>query len=207
MAAQCFRVRKNTVKGRNSRLSTSSGSGIVPAMKLPMIIASLFALLCAGCAADQVVVQETAPKVEATTRAFTPTCRPVSEEFARRLRGDYKLADSLDDPAKTRSADVMAAGFCDTANVRHVIESREKSLLYCFEEEATSSDGRIVMRWELGSTGKVQHLCVSEDTVKSVEVQNCLNQRISLMRFKPSSEGPCMITWPFVFKRGSGIGR
>ena len=172
-----------------------------------MIMACLVALFATGCATEQVVVREQAPEAAPTLRAFTPACKPLSEEFARRLRGDYKLADSLYDPAKTRSADVVAAGFCDTADVRHVIESREKSLLYCFEEVSSSSDGRIVMRWELGSTGKVQHLCVAEDSVRSVEVQNCLNQRISLMRFKPASEGPCLITWPFVFKRGSGIGR
>ena len=44
---------------------------------------------------------------------------------------------------------MLAAGFCDTADVRYVIESREKSLLL-LEAEVSSSDGRIVMRWELG---------------------------------------------------------
>ena len=176
-------------------------------MKGFIITASLLAFVLVGCASESKIAKKTEREAVAPTRALTPECRPVSEEFARRLRGDYKFADSLDDPAKTRSADVLAAGFCDTADVRYVIESREKSLLYCFEAEASSSDGRIVMRWELGSTGKVQHLCVDEDTVKSVKVQNCLNQRISLMRFKPASDGPCMITWPFVFKRGSAFGR
>ena len=176
-------------------------------MKVMKTTACLLVILLSGCAAEMAAVQDTKKEVVAPTRAITPECKPVSEEFARRLRGDYKLADSLDDPAQTRSADVVAAGFCDTGDVRRVIEGREKSLLFCFESEGTSSDGRIVMRWELGSTGKVQHLCVVEDSVNSTEVQNCLNQRISLMRFKAASEGPCMITWPFVFKRGSKFGR
>ena len=161
-----------------------------------------------GCATDVVVAPTEQAVNDAPIRSFTPECKPISEEFGRRLRGDYKMADSLDDPARTRSTDGVAAGFCDTANVRRVIESREKSLLFCFEsDEEASSDGRVVMRWELGSTGKVQHLCVVTDSVKSATVQNCLNQRISLMRFKPATDGPCMITWPFVFKRGSQFGR
>lgn len=178
-------------------------------MKVLLTTGFAFALCFSGCATkDGAVKTEAVQQTEtAPVRSLTPACKPVSEEFARRLRGDDKLAASLDDPAKTRSTDVVAAGFCDSSDVRRVIEAREKSLLYCFESVKSSTDGRIVMRWELGSTGKVQHLCLSQDTVGSVDVQNCLNQRISLMRFKPATDGPCLITWPFVFKRGSAFGR
>jgi hypothetical protein len=102
----------------------------------------------------------------------------------------------------------VAAGFCDTGDVRRVIESRAKGFLLCFESDpATPAKGRIVMRWEINRAGKVADLCLIEDSVKSQVVQDCLTARISMLRFRPVVEGRCLMQWPFVFKRGLQFGR
>ena len=61
-------------------------SGIVPHERF-YITASLLAFVLVGCASESKIAKKTEEKA-GSTRALTPECRPVSEEFARRLRGD-----------------------------------------------------------------------------------------------------------------------
>jgi hypothetical protein len=86
--------------------------------------------------------------------------------------------------------------------VRSVVMGMTRGFRACFEaDKQAASEGRVVFRWEISPQGKATGLCLESDSLQSPVTRDCLYQRVKMLRFAEPKRGPCLIRWPFVFRR------
>jgi TonB family protein len=94
----------------------------------------------------------------------------------------------------------------DKAMLARVVKGRLRSIQACYEKELKrnpSLKGRIVVRFTIGTTGRVTSVDIDENSLNG-EVANCIRTTIRFWTFpvKPEEEVP--VSYPFVFAPASG---
>jgi hypothetical protein len=51
----------------------------------------------------------------------------------------------------------------------------------------------------IGTSGRVESVDITEDTIKDPEVAKCIKGIVSRLRFPKPDGGPASVTFPFVF--------
>lgn len=95
-------------------------------------------------------------------------------------------------------------GGLDREVIAAYIKSQLGQILYCYERQLSADPnlyGKVAIRFTIGSLGSVETQRVSETTLKSATVENCILQRVAGWKF-PVPEGGTKVnvTYPFLFK-------
>lgn len=98
----------------------------------------------------------------------------------------------------------ISIGALDTSVIKKVIDANKAQVRYCYEIELQRDqdlEGRVLMNWVIGATGEVVRITVSDSTLRSPRVSDCLSQKIRQWRFPPPAGGGTVeVNYPFVFR-------
>ncbi len=101
-------------------------------------------------------------------------------------------------------------GSLDKEAIRQVIHRNRESIRYCYEKELTHSPdlkGKISVRFQIASTGVVDHASVFASTAANKALEDCLVGQLGLWVFPPPKGGGIVIvTYPFVFNTAPDAG-
>lgn len=92
--------------------------------------------------------------------------------------------------------------FCDPANIRRVVNSRQAAIKYCFEKELQTNptlSGKITAQWKVNLEGEVMEPTIAESSMNDKTVEGCITRVIGRLRFEKPNGGICIIQYPFVF--------
>lgn len=88
--------------------------------------------------------------------------------------------------------------------IREVIHSHRGQIRYCYEEAMTrnpSLQGKVRVRFVIGSDGAVPSAQVAESTVGHAGLEQCVASRVGTWRFpKPRTGSQVVVLYPFLFK-------
>ncbi|MBC7792539.1 MAG: AgmX/PglI C-terminal domain-containing protein [Clostridia bacterium] len=88
--------------------------------------------------------------------------------------------------------------------IQKVINDNKAQIRYCYEVELQRDqtlEGKVAVKWIIAATGSVEKVVVTETTVKSARVGQCLAEKIKGWRFpQPAGGGIVEVNYPFVFK-------
>lgn len=88
--------------------------------------------------------------------------------------------------------------------IQKVINDNKAQIRYCYEIELQRDqtlEGKVAVKWIIAATGSVEKVVVTETTVKSARVGQCLAEKIKGWRFpQPAGGGIVEVNYPFVFK-------
>jgi len=88
--------------------------------------------------------------------------------------------------------------------IQKVINDNKAQIRYCYEIELQRDqtlEGKVAVKWIIAATGAVEKVVVTESTVKSAKVGQCLSEKIKGWRFpQPAGGGIVEVNYPFVFK-------
>lgn len=88
--------------------------------------------------------------------------------------------------------------------IQKVINDNKAQIRYCYEIELQRDqtlEGKVAVKWIIAATGAVEKVVVTETTIKSARVGQCLAEKIKGWRFpQPAGGGIVEVNYPFVFK-------
>ncbi len=88
--------------------------------------------------------------------------------------------------------------------IQKVINDNKAQIRYCYEIELQRDqtlEGKVAVKWIIAATGSVEKVVVTETTIKSARVGQCLAEKIKGWRFpQPAGGGIVEVNYPFVFK-------
>jgi len=95
---------------------------------------------------------------------------------------------------------------CDKNLVRRIIRRKVAQIRYCYERALRRAgpglQGRVVLRWKIGPSGRVESVAITQDTLNDSQVSTCIRAKIAQWRFPaPRDGGSCVVSYPFVFRR------
>ncbi len=96
-----------------------------------------------------------------------------------------------------------ASQFCNRDAIRRIVMLRSAAFRACYEQRLqvqASLEGKVSVRWTIGTDGRVDGASVVESTLSSASVEQCVVRAIGAMRFEPPVGGVCVVAWPFVFR-------
>lgn len=87
--------------------------------------------------------------------------------------------------------------------IQRVINANKAQVRYCYEVELQRDqnlEGKVAVKWIIGATGAVAQVVVTESTMRSPRVGQCLAEKIRGWRFpQPAGGGVVEVNYPFVF--------
>jgi hypothetical protein len=101
------------------------------------------------------------------------------------------------------SAPTDVDGSLDPGVIAKEIRSRLGAIKACYEaglKRNPSIGGKVVLRFEVSSIGKVTSAEVDQDTLHDDEVVGCMKARVSSWRFPAPSGGSVQFSYPFIFQ-------
>lgn len=124
--------------------------------------------------------------------------------------GGQGVKAGLGDKGKKRVGNVSlsgstASGFCKKSNIESVVKRRASAIRACYEQRLQVKkdlQGKIAVRWQIDTEGKVGSASATSDTMGDGETTNCLLRTIRRMTFEKPEGGVCVVQWPFVFSPG-----
>ena len=89
--------------------------------------------------------------------------------------------------------------------IRRVIQSRAGGYQNCYERQLQAKrdlNGKIEVKITIAKTGRVLMVKVSNSTMHSPPVENCVLKQLKMLRFpSPENGKPVIVSYPFRFKR------
>lgn len=85
--------------------------------------------------------------------------------------------------------------------VRRVIRRHTAQVRYCYERELVRNpaiEGRVIVRFIIGTTGTVQTALVASSTLGNASVEQCIRRQVRRWRFPAPESGIVVVTMPFV---------
>jgi hypothetical protein len=90
--------------------------------------------------------------------------------------------------------------------VSRVINRAQSQAKYCYEKELTRNPtlaGKITTSFVIGASGDVNHIEITNSTMDSPDVEECLKRVVERLRFPPcEGGGVAEVTYPWIFKSG-----
>lgn len=104
-----------------------------------------------------------------------------------------------------RCVEADYVGMMDPALVRRVVRANLGQVRRCYEralEQAPGAEGRVTVRWVIGSDGAVLAAGVIDDTVGVASVGACVAGAVRRWQFPhPAGDGVVTVNYPFSFSR------
>lgn len=94
-------------------------------------------------------------------------------------------------------------GFLTAEQVEKVVRRHKSAIKYCYERALVNDptlSGRIEMQWTVGRDGKVKTASVSENTMGSRTVADCILSEVPKMHFDQPARGIVLVAYPFTFR-------
>ena len=118
--------------------------------------------------------------------------------------GQGKLAGKRKQSVDVETGPPMVFGSLDKEIIRRVINSHRSRIKYCYERELSKYpklQGKIKVFFQIEGNGMVSTSKVRETTMNNERVEECLAQRVKIMRFPaPKGGGIVQVNYPFFFK-------
>ena len=113
-----------------------------------------------------------------------------------------KKKKKVDIAVSSGPADVRGA--LDPEVVRRVVRRHRAQIKYCYELELLRTpglEGKVQVQWVIGPDGRVSRTKISGTTMKSRNVEACIQRKIRTWVFdQPKGGGIVVVNWPFFFK-------
>lgn len=93
-------------------------------------------------------------------------------------------------------------GEVDSASVAKTIKNSSKAVKRCYDKALLANPtlkGKVSVTIVIGTSGRVESVDITEDTIKDPEVAKCIKGIVSRLRFPKPDGGPASVTFPFVF--------
>lgn len=100
------------------------------------------------------------------------------------------------------------SGSLDKEVIRRVIQRHISEVKRCYETELEKKKdlaGRVMVRFTIGTDGKVTESSIAESTLHSPEAERCITDAVKGWEFPAPRGGKVAITYPFVLA-ASGTG-
>lgn len=95
-------------------------------------------------------------------------------------------------------------GGLDKEIIRRIINQHRSRFKYCYERELIKNpnlEGKIHVWFRIEATGRVYQSRISQTTMNNDRVEECLSQRVKLLRFpSPKGGGVVDVNYPFIFR-------
>ncbi|HEY2746718.1 MAG TPA: AgmX/PglI C-terminal domain-containing protein [Polyangia bacterium] len=94
-------------------------------------------------------------------------------------------------------------GSLDPSVIAKEIRSRLGAIKACYEaglKRNPNIGGKVQLRFEVSSVGKVTSAEIENDTMKDEEVASCITSRVKTWRFPAPSGGSVQFSYPFIFQ-------
>lgn len=101
------------------------------------------------------------------------------------------------------SAPVDVDGSLDPSVIAREIRSRLGAVKACYEaalKRNPNLSGKILLRFEVSSVGKVTSADIESDTLGDGEVSSCIKGRVQTWRFPAPQGGSVQFSYPFIFQ-------
>lgn len=101
------------------------------------------------------------------------------------------------------SAPVDVDGSLDPSVIAREIRGRLGAIKACYEaglKRNPNIGGKLQLRFEISSVGKVTSADIENDTMHDEEVASCIKARVSTWRFPAPSGGSVQFSYPFIFQ-------
>lgn len=106
------------------------------------------------------------------------------------------------------SSEAWIEGGLDPNEIAAVIQRHESEVRACYENGLQTQpklSGRLSMKFLIGASGSVTTASVSNSSLKSASVENCIRNRLKAWKFpKPEGGVTVKVAYPFVLRRVSG---
>ncbi|MBM66757.1 MAG: hypothetical protein CMH55_11050 [Myxococcales bacterium] len=113
-----------------------------------------------------------------------------------------KKKKKVDIAVSSGPADVRGA--LDPEVVRRVVRRHRAQIKYCYELELLRTpglEGKVQVQWVIGPDGRVNRTKITSTTMKSANVEACIQRKIRTWVFdQPKGGGIVVVNWPFFFK-------
>lgn len=99
--------------------------------------------------------------------------------------------------------EVGGTGILDAGSVNKVVKSRLTAIKMCYERSLKKNptlEGKISIRFTIGTSGRVTKASVAADTLKDPEVSSCVVSKVKTFVFPKPEGGAVEYVFPFVFK-------
>lgn len=167
----------------------------------PSLFASALIFLgtVSGCAGSQASVQPVASEPaesQQTQQQEEATSTGESPENAS-MPPDAPLAKNSSTPEDAPQ------GVLPKKVIQQVINSHRAKIRFCYEKVLQHNkglEGRVMLQWRIGQTGKVTRARVEESTLNSPTVEECLVEEVYAWEFPKPTYGVVEVHYPFVFR-------
>ena len=121
--------------------------------------------------------------------------------------GSLGKAGTAGEPAKAKTKIVpgkpVVKGSLDKEIIRRVVRQHRNEIRYCYEKQLQKKPdlaGKVVVKFVVSATGKVQSAVVAETTLKDEAVEGCVTKRVRRWTFpEPKGGGIVVVKYPFLF--------
>jgi TonB family protein len=99
--------------------------------------------------------------------------------------------------------EVGGSGILDAGEVNKVVKSRLTAIKMCYEKALKKNptlEGKLSVRFTIGTSGRVTSASVSSDTLGDPEVSSCVISKVKTFAFSKPEGGSVEYVFPFVFK-------
>jgi TonB family protein len=99
--------------------------------------------------------------------------------------------------------EVGGTGILDAAEVNKVVKSRLTAIKMCYEKALKQNptlEGKISVRFTIGTSGRVTSASVESDTMGNADVSSCVLSKVKSFAFAKPEGGAVEYVFPFVFK-------
>jgi TonB family protein len=122
--------------------------------------------------------------------------------------GNVDLGGRGKDRYKVVPGRTVTKGCLTQQEVLRVINRVQSQAKYCYEKELTKNpnlEGKVTTFFEIGPTGAVSWVKISDSTMGNADVEKCLERVVQRLRFPPcKGGGTAEITYPWIFKSSGG---
>jgi TonB family protein len=107
---------------------------------------------------------------------------------------------------RVRQASAEVSEGLDPAIIRRVARAHINEIRYCYNEGLSRNpelEGRAVVRFEIGTSGRVHRAELQTSTLADAAVESCMVEAVERWMFpKPNAGRPVVVSYPFVLSPG-----
>lgn len=116
------------------------------------------------------------------------------------------LGEAGENEPEVYSPPPEVTGALDRETVRKVVRQHRREMKYCYEKELQknpSLQGQVTVEFTISGNGEVMAAIVTESTLGTAAVEQCMQQKIRNWTFPNPKRGKMVkVTYPFNFSRG-----
>jgi hypothetical protein len=97
----------------------------------------------------------------------------------------------------------ISTGFCQASMIEQRVRRHIAGVRACYEQALQNDrtlSGRITAQWTIGLDGTVTSVQITENSMNSDAVEQCISSEVRRMRFEQPDGGTCVVAFPFTFR-------